>query len=81
MVGVILNLAVWFAIHTLFRATTPVRGYGLAFDAPVLASIDPWALLLSAAAALLIFRFKLGMLPTLALCAGAGVVLHLAGAV
>ena len=81
VVGVVLNLGVWFAIHTLFKATTPVRGYGLTFDAPVLASVDPWALLLAAAAALLIFRFKMGMLPTLALCAGAGVVLHLAGVV
>ena len=28
VVGVILNLAIWFAIHTMFRATTPVRGFG-----------------------------------------------------
>ncbi len=62
--------AVRFAIHSLFKATTP----------PVLASVDPWALLLSATAALLTFRFKVGMLPTLALCAGAGMVRHLAGA-
>ena len=27
VVGVILNLAVWFAIHTIFREVTPVRGY------------------------------------------------------
>ena len=72
--------AVRFAIHSVFKATTTILGYGLKFDAPVLASVDRWALLLSAAAALLIFRFKVGMLPTLALCAGAGVVGHLAGA-
>ncbi len=80
VVGVVLNLAIWFAIHTLFKATAPVQGYGLKFDAPVLTSVDPWALALSVAAALLIFRFKAGMLPTLGLCAGSGVVLHLAGA-
>ena len=50
VVGVILNLAIWFAIHTMFRETWPVRGFGLSFDAPVLASVDLWALLLSAAA-------------------------------
>ena len=50
VVGVVLNLAIWFAIHTMFRETWPVRGLGLSFDAPVLASVDPWALLLSAAA-------------------------------
>ena len=29
VVGVILNLAIWFAIHTVFREVTPVRGFGL----------------------------------------------------
>ena len=35
VVGVILNLAVWFAIHTVFRETVPVRAFPLSFDAPV----------------------------------------------
>ena len=64
--GVILNLAIWFAVHTLFRQVTPVRAFGLAFDAPVLASVDIWALALAVAAAVAIFRFKIGMLTTLA---------------
>ena len=34
VVGVVLNLAIWFAIHTVFRETWPVRGLGLSFDAP-----------------------------------------------
>jgi chromate transporter len=79
VVGVILNLAVWFAIHTVFRQTTQVRAFPLSFDAPVLASVDAWALALSLAAALAIFRFKVGMIPTLAVCCVAGVALHLAG--
>ena len=81
VVGVILNLAVWFALHTWFREARPVRAMGLALDAPVPASLDPWALALSAAAMVAIFRFKAGMIPTLLACAAAGVVLHLAGAV
>ena len=80
VVGVILNLAIWFAVHSLFRQTWPVRGYGLSFDAPVLASVDWWALGLTVAAAIAIFRLKLGMIMTLAGCAGAGALLHLAGA-
>jgi chromate transporter len=80
VVGVILNLAIWFAIHTVFRAVQPVRGYGFSFDAPVLASTDPWALALSVAAAVAIFRFNAGMVPTLAACSLAGLVLYLAGA-
>ena len=81
VVGVILNLAIWFALHTWFRETRPVHGFGAAFDAPVPASLDPWAIALSVAALVAIFRFKAGMIPTLLACAVAGVALHLAGAV
>jgi chromate transporter len=48
---------------------------------PVLTSVDPWALALAVAAAIAIFRFKVGMIPTLAACCGAGVVLYLVGAI
>ncbi len=81
VVGVILNLAVWFALHTWFRRAIAVRAFGLAFDAPLPGSLDPWALALSAAAVIAIFRFKTGMIPTLLACAVAGVALHLAGIV
>ena len=47
VVGVVLNLAIWFAIHTVFRETMPVRAFPLSFDAPKLTSVDPWALVLS----------------------------------
>jgi chromate transporter len=81
VVGVVLNLAIWFAIHTVFRETWPVQSFGLSFDAPVLASVDIWALLLSAAAVIAMFRFKVGMIPTLAACSAVGIVLYLAGAI
>ncbi len=80
VVGVVLNLAIWFAIHTVFRATVPIRAFPLDFDAPLVSSVDWLALALSVAAAVAIFRFKVGMLPTLAGCCAAGVVLFLAGA-
>jgi chromate transporter len=80
VVGVILNLAIWFAVHSIFREVTRVRGYGLSFDAPVLGSIDMWALALSGVAVAAVFRFKIGMLWTLALCCALGVGLYLAGA-
>ena len=81
VVGVVLNLAIWFAIHTIFSATVPVRLWPLAFDAPVPSSLQPWALALSVAAAVAIFRFKSGMIATLVACCSAGVVLHLLGAI
>jgi chromate transporter len=80
VVGVILNLAVWFAIHTVFRNTVPVRVFPFAFEAPDPMSADPWALALSIAAAIAIFRFRTGMIPTLAASCAAGVVLFLTGA-
>jgi chromate transporter len=79
VVGVILNLAIWFALHTVFRETIPVQSYGLAFERPVLASVDPWALALCVAAIIAIFRFKVGMITTLLACCGAGIILHLTG--
>jgi len=79
VVGVILNLSIWFALHTLFRETTPVHAFPLSFDMPVLTSVDMPALLLAIAAATAIFRFKLGMLTVLAGSCAAGVALRLAG--
>jgi chromate transporter len=81
VVGVILNLALWFAIHTVFREVRPVRGFGFAFDAPVLASVHPWALALAIAAAVAIFWFRTGMLVTLAGTSAAGIILYLLGAI
>jgi chromate transporter len=79
VVGVILNLAIWFALHTWFAKAYPVRSFGFSFDAPVLSSLDPWALALSAAAMVAIFRFKAGMIATLLACSAAGIVLHVIG--
>jgi chromate transporter len=81
VVGVILNLSIWFALHMLFKETTPVRSFGLSFDMPVASSIDVAALVLAVAAATAIFRFNLGMLTVLAGSCVAGVALRLAGAI
>ncbi|WP_407118998.1 chromate efflux transporter [Bradyrhizobium sp. LMG 9283] len=81
VVGVILNLSIWFALHTLFRETVPVQAFPLNFDMPVLRSVDIPALVLSIAAATAIFRFKLGMLTVLAGSCAAGVALRLAGVI
>jgi chromate transporter len=81
VVGVILNLALWFAIHTLFRSVAPIVAGPFRFDAPVVTSLDPWALLLSAAAIIAVLRFKTGTLPTLAVTSLAGVGLYLSGVI
>lgn len=80
VVGVILNLAVWFALHVLFAEVRQVDAIGLSLDVPVLASVNLPALVLTVAALLAVFRFKAGMIPVLAACAGAGVLYRLATA-
>ncbi|MBO4226694.1 chromate efflux transporter [Bradyrhizobium neotropicale] len=79
VVGVILNLSIWFALHTIFRQTFLVQGFGLFFDAPVLRSVDWPALALSLAAATAIFRFNVGMLVVLAASCITGVLWRLTG--
>ena len=71
VVGVIANLAVWFALHVLFARVLPS---GL----PDWASFDWRAAAIGVIAALLLFRFGRGVLTTLAICAGLGLALSLA---
>ena len=78
VVGVILNLTIWFAVHVLFH-TVRDRQFGiLRAPVPDWGSFDLAALVLAGAAILAMFRFKVGMLPTLAACAVAGAVYRLA---
>ncbi len=72
VVGVILNLALWFAIHTLFGEVRVLPFAAGSLDVPVLASINWPALLLAAGAIIAVFRFKAGVLPVLGVCAGLG---------
>jgi len=69
VVGVIANLALWFALHVLFAEMDKRAFLGLELDLPRLASLDVAALLLAAAALIATLRFKLGMIPVLIGCA------------
>jgi chromate transporter len=79
VVGVILNLAVWFALHVGFATLEPHRFGPLALLVPDPASVDVAALVIAALALLAMLRFRVGMLTTLAASAAAGAVVHLAG--
>jgi chromate transporter len=59
VVGVILNLALFFAYHVLWP-----KGFGGPFDA--------LSAVIAVVAAVALFRFKVGVLPLLGACAGAG---------
>ncbi len=64
VVGVILNLALFFAYHVLWP-----RGFGGPFDAV--------SALIAVAAAVALFHYKLGVMPLLAACAVVGLVFRL----
>jgi chromate transporter len=75
VVGVILNLALWLALHTLFAQMQRVGSLNL----PVLGSVNWAALGIAIAAMAAIFRFRVGIIPVLAGSCLAGIALHFAG--
>jgi chromate transporter len=77
VVGVILNLAVWFGLHVLFGEVRVVETLGMTIDVPVLSTLNLASAILTAGAMLAIFRLKVGMISVLAACSAAGVLLYL----
>jgi chromate transporter len=73
VVGVIVNLSVWFATHTLF-GRVEAQKYGIVhFDVPVWTTLEPVALMLAAGSMIAMLRFKIGMAWTLAGSAALGI--------
>ena len=80
VVGVILNLSIWFALHTLFAKVGELHTGPIRWLVPDWSTLDPVSLAITIAAMAALFRFKLGMLPTLAACAAAGLAYRLLAA-
>jgi chromate transporter len=77
VVGVILNLSLWFALHVVFATVEDWAWGPFRLALPELASLDVAALALSVVAGFALFRFHLGIPRTLALCAALGAAWHL----
>ena len=77
VVGVIANLATYFALHTLFSSTRAVERGPFGFEVPVVSSLQPAALALTALGCVLLFLLRWSALLTLGVCALAGASLHL----
>ncbi|NVD46116.1 chromate efflux transporter [Qipengyuania atrilutea] len=77
VVGVILNLAIWFALHVVFARLDQVRGYGASLLVPDIASIDIASVVIAAAALVAMLRFKVGMLTVLLVSAAVGAAYYL----
>ena len=78
VVGVIANLALWFALHVLFGRVEVAEAGPLRLQWPDWTSFDWRAALIAAAALALVFAFKRGIATTLAAAAAMGLVLGLA---
>ncbi|WP_330308443.1 MULTISPECIES: chromate efflux transporter [unclassified Streptomyces] len=72
VVGVIANLALYFALHTLFTAVHDASWGPLHLQLPDLATVRPTALAITLAALVVIFRLKWSVPRTLGLCAALG---------
>jgi chromate transporter len=77
VVGVILNLAVWFAVHTVFDRVGETHVGAVRLLVPEWSSLDVGALLIGSGAAAMIFWFKRGMIETLLAAAAVGCAYYL----
>jgi chromate transporter len=74
VVGVIANLGLYFAVHTLFASTFQLSWGPIQVDLPELSTLRPVALVIAGTAAVLIFRFRWPVLRTLGACTVLGLV-------
>jgi len=79
VVGVILNLSVWFALHVLFGHVTEVHWGPLRWFAFDLNALDTHAAVLAATAAVLSFRFHRGLIEVIVVMALLGMATHFYG--
>jgi chromate transporter len=79
VVGVIANLGVYFAVHTLFADTVAVHRWGLSLELPDVSTVRWVVLGIAGVAAVLLFRLRWSVLRTLGVCAVLGLAAGLAG--
>jgi chromate transporter len=79
VVGVVLNLGIWFAIHTLFTDVS-TRSLGpMSVPVPVLTSFSPVVAAIALLAGIALFQFRVGLLWVLGGGAALGVVARMTG--
>lgn len=74
VVGVILNLGIWFSLHTLFGKVDEVQAGPLHLPLPVWNTVDWGALFITVAALFFSFRLKWDMLRTIGVCIVLGLI-------
>jgi chromate transporter len=79
VVGVIANLALYFAFHTLFATTTALHWGPINLELPNLSTWQPVSTAITIVALILVFAVKWSVLRTLAVCAALGAAAALTG--
>jgi chromate transporter len=77
VVGVVLNLAVWFTLHVVFGTVNQIAWGVIRFQVPAWESIDIASLVLAAGAMIGMLRFHAGMIPVIGVSAALGVVYYM----
>ncbi|WP_300522458.1 chromate efflux transporter [Alcanivorax sp.] len=77
VVGVMLNLAIWFAVHVAFGEVDTVRTFGMQLLVPTWSSIQIASVVLALGAFIAMLRFKVGMLPVIFVSAMLGIAYYL----
>ena len=76
VVGVILNLAIWFALHVFFARVAAVQTGPLKLWIPELATLDLRAVVLAVISAIALLWMHVGLVRTLVMAAGLALVWH-----
>lgn len=77
IVGVILNLSLWFSLHTIFAEVNETRIAGIRLYVPDLTTVDIIAAAIATGAIVAIFKLRWSLLRTLAISATIGATLYL----
>lgn len=77
VVGVILNLAVWFSIQTLFADVHETQMMGMELLIPIWSSLDIAALVIAVTAFIALVRYHIGIFKVLAVGIAVGFLYHL----
>jgi chromate transporter len=78
IVGVVLNLALWFAINTLFNTVRDVNAFGGLVPVPVWSSVDWFAVAVASVAFVGLWRYRWNVVLVVAASAVAGLMYTLA---
>lgn len=79
VVGVILNLAIWFGLHVLFSEVSLVQAGPLSMEVPVPSSVDWASFMLTMMAMIAIFRLRMSVMTVLFGVSVLGIAWTLAG--